>query len=107
MEQNCPSCRLLVPAVLIPGSLAFPCKVSFLLTVETFYLGNYQTLFLSLFGMSIFPFQYLQNIFALIIHSNVQLRPKSISSRFLQRSIAVESHSLSSCEILGWLAKKE
>ncbi|GKD60005.1 hypothetical protein Tco_1297514, partial [Tanacetum coccineum] len=34
-----PSGRLPVPAVLIPGCPVLPCKVSFLLTVETFYLG--------------------------------------------------------------------
>ncbi|GJT72183.1 hypothetical protein Tco_1031469 [Tanacetum coccineum] len=35
----CPSGRLLVLVVLIHGCPALPCKVSFLLTVETFYLG--------------------------------------------------------------------
>ncbi|GKA35256.1 hypothetical protein Tco_0721747 [Tanacetum coccineum] len=38
-SSACPSGRLPVPAVLIPGCLALPCKVSSLLAVETFHLG--------------------------------------------------------------------
>ncbi|GJU56712.1 hypothetical protein Tco_1234478, partial [Tanacetum coccineum] len=35
-----PSSRLPVPAVLIPGCLALPYKVSFLVAVETLHLGH-------------------------------------------------------------------
>ncbi|GJY89066.1 hypothetical protein Tco_0503694 [Tanacetum coccineum] len=35
----CPSGRLHVPAVLIPGCPALPCKVSSLMAVETLHLG--------------------------------------------------------------------
>ncbi|GKG55294.1 hypothetical protein Tco_0571934, partial [Tanacetum coccineum] len=34
-----PSGRLPVPAVLIPGCHVLPCKVSFLMAVETLHLG--------------------------------------------------------------------
>ncbi|GKF51212.1 hypothetical protein Tco_0147679, partial [Tanacetum coccineum] len=34
-----PSCRLLAPAVLIPGCPALPCKVSSLVAVETLHFG--------------------------------------------------------------------
>ncbi|GKG50464.1 hypothetical protein Tco_0521564, partial [Tanacetum coccineum] len=39
LNWHSPSGRLPVHVLLIPGCLAFPCKVSFLVAVETLHLG--------------------------------------------------------------------
>ncbi|GKF72902.1 hypothetical protein Tco_0219234 [Tanacetum coccineum] len=61
-SSACPFGRLPVPAVLIPGCPALPCKVSSLVAVETLHLG------------------LVRNLLALIV-SIAMFHLKSISSR--------------------------